>query len=618
MLEAILGHLAYQKGLYALLALVPLILIYLIKPKPKKKEIPALMFLLKERTKSHIKSFFQTLLRDWLLILQIIVLIAIAVALAKPFINVTQSVLIDETVLIIDDSASSQTKTAGTTRFNIGIETAKELLASKNTVILASGMPQAISEHKSASETRRVLSELKPKDTSTNLYDAILMSANYISGKGRVVVVSDFIETETGLNYKTAARMVETQGIEVVFKDTSGRSAGAEKSKNIGMIDLEINDDETSVTIKSFNEEDASVKINVDGTDHDLEVPAGSVQNFVFDTLPGVTKITLIAADKDDDFLADNTIYVSMPEKEMIDVLLITNDKGKYLHTALSVIDDINLQMAVPPKVPEITSAMFDVIIIKNIDHALILPGTIKDIKKSVGAGAGLIITVQPDLFQIDYDDLLPVKYESSLKEADVFAPETLLTQDVNFGHLDKHFNVSLLDGGVVAYTLDETPIIVLKSLGLGNIMYYGIFDEDGSNFKYDMYYPIFWKRAIDLLSGRDDPSRINFKTGQILSFDETTKIQAPTKTVKENLLVMDEAGVYAIEEGQTSKTLVANLLNERESDINGEFVVERELELEKERVSELAKLDLTNHFLIAIMLLIFLELLIIKFRGDI
>ena len=71
MFEVILSHLAYEKGLYALAALVPLIIIYLIKPKPKKREIPALMFLLKERTKSTFRSFFRNIMRDWLLLLQI-------------------------------------------------------------------------------------------------------------------------------------------------------------------------------------------------------------------------------------------------------------------------------------------------------------------------------------------------------------------------------------------------------------------------------------------------------------------------------------------------------------------------------------------------------------------
>ena len=50
-------------GLYALIGLLILILIYLIRPKPIQKTIPSLIFLTKDKGKSKKESFFQKLLR---------------------------------------------------------------------------------------------------------------------------------------------------------------------------------------------------------------------------------------------------------------------------------------------------------------------------------------------------------------------------------------------------------------------------------------------------------------------------------------------------------------------------------------------------------------------------
>ena len=59
-------------GLWALLALVPLIIVYLIKPRPKKETIPALMFLIKERSKSTKTSFLRKFFKDPLFLFQIL------------------------------------------------------------------------------------------------------------------------------------------------------------------------------------------------------------------------------------------------------------------------------------------------------------------------------------------------------------------------------------------------------------------------------------------------------------------------------------------------------------------------------------------------------------------
>ena len=57
--------------LYALLLLIPFILLYLIGPKPKHKVIPSLMFLFKDLGRDKRTNFFRRLIRDLLFLLQL-------------------------------------------------------------------------------------------------------------------------------------------------------------------------------------------------------------------------------------------------------------------------------------------------------------------------------------------------------------------------------------------------------------------------------------------------------------------------------------------------------------------------------------------------------------------
>ena len=65
-------------GLYALLGLVILLILYLRRPKPMDKVIPSLMFLIKQRGIQKKYKFFRRLLRNLVLILQILTIVAFA------------------------------------------------------------------------------------------------------------------------------------------------------------------------------------------------------------------------------------------------------------------------------------------------------------------------------------------------------------------------------------------------------------------------------------------------------------------------------------------------------------------------------------------------------------
>src|ERR1041385_5483936 len=122
-------------GLWALLALVPLVILYLIRPKPKNLAIPSLMFFIKSSGARRLTSFLKTLTRDWLFLIQLLLLGALALTFANPFTTYQHDITATNTVIVLDASASMQTQEGTSTRFDIAVSKARSLLGSKNTVI---------------------------------------------------------------------------------------------------------------------------------------------------------------------------------------------------------------------------------------------------------------------------------------------------------------------------------------------------------------------------------------------------------------------------------------------------------------------------------------------------
>src|SRR3989337_3817043 len=96
-----------QIGLYALLSIIPLIIIYLLRPRPLKIKIPSLMFLLDIEKKKRL-NVFRKFLKDPLFLIQLFVLTLVALAIAAPFIMANEQAGGGSTVIVLDASASMQ------------------------------------------------------------------------------------------------------------------------------------------------------------------------------------------------------------------------------------------------------------------------------------------------------------------------------------------------------------------------------------------------------------------------------------------------------------------------------------------------------------------------------
>jgi len=150
-------------GLYALLALIPFIIIYLIRPRLKEKIIPSLMFLLKETTSAKQTAFLQKLIKNLIFLMQLAMILLLAFSAAQPYIMSSKNVNDENTVLVIDVSGSSQASSGMTTRFNKEIEEAMNNMKGRVSIILAAETPSIVIEDARIFDAKNALASVRAK-----------------------------------------------------------------------------------------------------------------------------------------------------------------------------------------------------------------------------------------------------------------------------------------------------------------------------------------------------------------------------------------------------------------------------------------------------------------------
>lgn len=590
-------------GLWGLAALLPLILLYLIRPKPTVMAIPSLMFFMRSSGRNKLTSFLKQFIRDLLFLLQLLTLLALILTLAKPFTTYTHDVTAQNTVIVLDVSASSQVQEGTRTRFNIGLDKATDVLGSKNTIILAKDVPLIGIKDATYQEARDYLTNLNPLDTTTRLGEAIILAGETLTNsEGRVVVISDFINTG-GQDPDIAKAVLESRSIIVDFINTQQGPR-----KNIGIVDLNIDEDQTTIYIKNYDKTERTIPLIVGNTRKELNLPAGGMESYSFQTPQGVTKASIQTPD---DFPLDNDIIISAPEKKTIRILLITNNASVFLKNALLSSTIAEVTVAEPPIVP---TERYDVYVIHNIKQEQLLPGTLEDIASKVKDGATVIIHAQEDSDIIDYKNLLPLRFMGRLDTGKIRIDQlNRFTKNIDFGTLNYFFLVQKTTPFLTITSADNSTIIGIGKLGNGKTTYVGIL-EKSSDFKFSPGYPIFWTELLKYLTDQQDIRTLNYKTGDALIFDNPQRIQTPSKVVKQTTYVLDEAGTYLVD----NKKIAVNLVNEHESAINKETSIgTKTTDFELKPVTEQRTYSFATHLITAALIIFLLELIYIKRRGD-
>lgn len=584
-------------GLLGLLVLIPFIVVYLIKPKPRKLAVPSLVFFMKKAKVSTKESLFRIFQKDYLFYIQLFAILFLAFSLSYPYFSMQRDIVSKNLVFVFDISASSQVLENEKTRFDIGRDEIKKIVGDKNAVILAKSNAVVALSDAGRLSTLALLNKLKPTDGESRIGDAMLLAGDILKGqKGRVVVVSDFINTG-GVSVQLSEDILKSKGIAVDLIDVKGI-----KHNNIGIVDIIADEESTAVYARNYINMDKELELDIDGKAEKLVVPANNVEPFIYKTKEGISRFEI---KNEDDFMADNIAWISNPAGNKIKVALITNYPSLYLRAALNSNSRIELIMAEPPILPK---EDIDIYVIGKIDSSKILAGTYEDILKKVENGKSAVITAFDGIEKTDFKGLSNIKFNpvnitvlgSSVNTLGIFN----FVRGVEFADIRKVHVLDSYEGEVLVEA--GQPLIIYKKVGDkgGKIIYYGINDKF-SSFQLSPDYPIFWSSLIKYLAGAKDMNALNLRTGMGYADDFG------------NELVLENKGVYNI---TAENTIAVNIINYEESDINGlskEDASSVKISGFKfDAVKENVKENLLNYLLALALLLVVFEVYYAKKRG--
>ncbi|MBR9692341.1 VWA domain-containing protein [Candidatus Woesearchaeota archaeon] len=594
-------------GIVTAFVLIPFIILYLIRPKPHHERIPSLLFIMKDTGKTNVNSFFRTFLKDILFLLHFLLLLLLIAAVMQPYIEVPHSFLAEQTILLVDASASMQSGD----RFDRAIAIAESNLGRENTVITITGNPAVLLERAGAGKAKDTLKTLEPTDTETSISDALHLASSYAGAGTRVVIISDFIATAGDRDFDTAAALIESSGASVEYEHVTSNA------NNVGIIDLAVGPTESQLWIKNYNRRPADITLKISEAEQQVLLGPGESKEITFNTPPGIAKISI---EEEDDLDADNTVWTSTPEENEVDVLFITNDRTaveqSHAILALKVISQnfptkFNVEFAEPPKMPKLNH---DIYFFYEANLDFILPGYVKDLKEQVENGASVVIFTQEALFSIDWQGLLPVSpvEESSGQRGAIVPNQEVVTEDIEFGQANEYLRVKTAENGIVIASIGDDPVIVMAQPGKGNILYYGIDDEKAS-FSRNPSYPVFWRRVLDRLTHRPSLENLNVRTGGILTFPTETKVKTPGGTLTGTIIPVERAGLYTYRD----RTLVANMISDEESELNKPVNLTRAIGQEGNGSTDKVPKDLSDYLLWLALALLILEIIYLKYRGD-
>ncbi len=612
---------ANEAGLYALLSIIPLIIIYLLRPRAKKLKIPSVMFLLDIEKKRRL-NVLRKFLKDPLFLIQLLVLTIISLAIAAPFIMANEEAGGGATVFILDASASMQADG----RFDKAVEQAHKYLSAKNTIILAESIPVVVLSEAPSSSASDTLNKLKPRATDTDLSSAILLGRRMLPEGGRIIVLSDFISS-SGDSPAIAKKVAEASGITVDFITVTGRT------DNIGIINGWFEESGNyRIAIKNFNKDARNVRIDVSINDksalsNTININGGSSEFFSVNDLarnPGLTKISI---DTGDALRVDDTAFIVIPPSIQHDILYITDNPRSPSLVALGLIPGTRITKTNPAN----SSSMAGNIVIIS---APLPRDTQKKLSDYVNGGGTAVIIASPGLSDMDF---LPVEIGTLGNRTSLnVARENTITAGIDIEKTDvkKYYKARLKNGAVSLVESgdkEQSAIIAYWNFGKGTVIYDGLADPRGDNIfdpLNDMVwndfhtlpgYPLFWKQLLEWLKGSLDVTEYNARTGMMIKFPDSTGIKTPSNTVTTNLLLLDEVGIYEV----PGKSVAVNLYNERESDLSGAGVAAEAANVSAtnqpvynpETIRKAMNLDL--YFILGGMFFVFLELYYLHWRGE-
>jgi hypothetical protein len=572
-------------ALLGLLSIIPLIIIYLIRPRPKEVRFSSTQFLREGEAKR--TAVLSRLISDPLFWVQLLALCSLSLAAAGPY-TIQEGPASSHLVVVLDGSASMQAS------FSQALDLIDTRLNSyqKISIVLAENVPLALLTGGSSDEARDVLRQAQPKAISSDLSSAMTLGSGLLSSEGGdILVASDFISW-TGDDPEVTRKLLQADGrVAVVFADSyqGGDNFGLVEGWNVpgpGYVN------HTALVHNYGPARTSSITIRGPGgsSSRVASLPAGGDYYLSFTAYPGVNEISL---DQQDAVDWDNHAYVYVPDLGKKKVLY-QGEAGPALDALRSL-----------PNVEVETSGEFS-----NFDLVVVARNASLDGKLNRYIDGGRVIYIASDEESPEY---LPVRVTGQIP-----GPASLWVRNAGFSE-GVHFDeIGLFNfpeavsrkGSTTMVEANGVPILSYWRLGKGMVIYDGL--EMNSDFYMRPEYPIFWYQMVNWITGVPDIIASNHKTGEIILLGEPTTVETPSGIISTSSLLLDEVGIYRYQ----GTTIAANMYDPRESNlVRSSGVLAGEF---KGGVrNTIVEKDLSNWMIALAVLAILLELAIMRWRRE-
>jgi len=339
---------------------VPIIILYMLRLRRREVLISSTMLWQRLMQDREANAPWQRLRRNLLLILQLLILAALVIGLARPFIPIP-SVAAGSVALLIDASASMNATDmpGGATRFDAARSQARSLVGDLAggevmTIITAGPTPNVVSPPSGDQVVlREALNRAEPTQAPADWEAALALAGASIAGreKASVVIISD-----GGLPADLPALPVPVRYIKV-GRESSNLAISALATRPL--------DDTPQLfaAVTNTGDEDADVilSLEVDGellSADRLSVPAGETTNRNITDLPASTQLIRASLSAPvegggSDYLPVDDVAYAVYTPPVSGRVLIVTESNLFLQQVFSAFPTLNAFRAMPGDLPQ-------------------------------------------------------------------------------------------------------------------------------------------------------------------------------------------------------------------------------------------------------------------------
>ena len=365
----------------SLLIFVPLgtviVLLYLLKLKRKERLVSSVLLWQDAVADIQANAPFQKLKKNLLLLLQLLALLSLIIALARPFIR-THSISGNKVVIILDSSASMKSTDVSPSRFEQAkskvLDIAHRMGSGDSMLIIAAGAKARVvtsftSDKKNLSSA---IKNLKPSDAGCDMRQAMVLALSLVAGKSahppRVVVLSD---GRVSALRDLPARDVRLDFIKIGSRCNNVAITSIASRKNLS------GEQQVFIALKNFAKEARvfNLELSVSGQLIDIreeKLTPGEVKQEILNSIDSLGGRIDAKLDISDDLAVDNvgSVYVSKPKQ--IDILMIS--KGNvFLQSALNL--DSRIRLVRADAIPaDFNSRTYEIVVFDQIAPPDLLP----------------------------------------------------------------------------------------------------------------------------------------------------------------------------------------------------------------------------------------------------